>query len=147
MSLIYLPSWIISAVIWGNRMYINTNVGIIILIHLITGLSLASFSLFVSTPFSKYPQLGAIVATFLPVLLAYIFNDKAVLSKMTPGGMAAASFFFPPAFFLYAYRVVIGFEGVGLATKMSQADPDTELKLLPIIISGLVNFLVRHQPT
>ncbi|CAE6439054.1 unnamed protein product, partial [Rhizoctonia solani] len=105
-SMVYLPAWIITAVIWQRRIFSATNVGFIIAIHIITGLSLASFSLLASMPFHKSPQLAAISTTFLSLLLAII----AMLLPDSPTACAMYTLIFPPGFYVFAIKSVSRFE-------------------------------------
>ncbi|KAG8774772.1 hypothetical protein FRC12_001832 [Ceratobasidium sp. 428] len=105
-SLVYLPAWIVTAVVWHYRVFTETNVGLLIAIHIITGLSLASFSLLACMPFRKSPQLGAIATTFFSVLLSII----ALLVPRNPTACAMYTLIFPPGFFVFAIRAVSRFE-------------------------------------
>ncbi|KAG9085734.1 hypothetical protein FRC06_003473 [Ceratobasidium sp. 370] len=106
LSLVYLPAWIVTAAVWHYRIFTKTNVGLLIAIHIITGLSLASFSLVASMPFRKSPQLGAIATTFLTVLLSII----ALLIRRSPAICAVYTLIFPPGFFVLAIKAVSRFE-------------------------------------
>ncbi|KAF8745381.1 ABC-2 family transporter protein, partial [Rhizoctonia solani] len=105
-SMVYLPAWIITAVIWQRRIFSATNVGLIIAIHIITGLSLSSFSLLASMPFHKSPQLAAISTTFLSLLLAII----AMLLPDSPTACGMYTLIFPPGFYVFAIKAVSRFE-------------------------------------
>ncbi|KAJ1301707.1 hypothetical protein OPQ81_008941 [Rhizoctonia solani] len=105
-SMVYLPAWIITAVIWQRRIFSATNVGLIIAIHVITGLSLSSFSLLASMPFHKSPQLAAISTTFISFFLAII----AMLLPDSPTACAMYTLIFPPGFYVFAIKSVSRFE-------------------------------------
>ncbi|KAG8734715.1 hypothetical protein FRC10_011501, partial [Ceratobasidium sp. 414] len=106
LSLVYFPAWIITAVIWHYRIFAKTNLGLLIAIHIITGLSLASFSLVASMPFRKSSQLGAIATTFFAVLLSII----ALLIRHHPTVCAVYTLVFPPGFFVFAITAISRFE-------------------------------------
>ena len=61
LSLTYLPAWIIIAVIWKSFIFKQTSVAIILLLYVMTGLSLASWTFLVAAPFGSAPTLAAIV--------------------------------------------------------------------------------------
>ncbi|KAH7334283.1 hypothetical protein B0J17DRAFT_672798 [Rhizoctonia solani] len=105
-SMVYLPAWIITAVIWQRRVFSATNVGLIIAIHIITGLSLSSFTLLASMPFHKSPQLAAISTTFISLFLAII----AMLLPDSPTACAMYTLIFPPGFYVFAIKAVSRFE-------------------------------------
>lgn len=71
-SLIYLPAWVIVGIIWRYRIFSETNVLMILVVHLLLPLSLASWAFFVAAPFGKSPQLAAVVSTFLAILFAVV---------------------------------------------------------------------------
>ncbi|KAG9125344.1 hypothetical protein FRC07_008009 [Ceratobasidium sp. 392] len=124
-SLFYVPAWVSTAIIWHYRIFTKTNVGILILIHIITGyyplpslglrvltseytyrFSLTSFSLLACMPFRKSPQLAAIGTTFLALLCSIV----ALLAPMTSVIAALSTLVFPPGFFVFAIRAVSRFE-------------------------------------
>lgn len=63
LSLTYLPAWIVIAVIWKEFIFKQTSVAIILLLYILTGLSLASWTFLVAAPFASAPTLAAIVCT------------------------------------------------------------------------------------
>lgn len=137
MSLAYLPAWIVIAVIWHVRLFTQTNVGFLIGIHLILGLSLGSWSFFIATPFGKSPQLAAVVSTIASIvfaILGLIFNGEA-------GAAFIFSLLFPPAFYVLALRAISGFEMNGLPARVMQRDPNHHIMILPVMIAGIVRIL------
>jgi hypothetical protein len=69
---VYLPSWIIVTFVWHFKIWTHTSIGLIFLINLISGLSLAGWSMFVAAPFGKSPQLAAVASTFFSILTAVL---------------------------------------------------------------------------
>lgn len=135
MSLAYLPAWIVVSLIWHYRIFTETNAGIILVVHLLLGLVLASWSFFVGAPFGKSPQLAAVASTFLAIVFAII---ALVLSRVGDGGAFIFSILFPPAFYVFAIRCICGWENNLKATDVLQGDPDSGLRLLPLIIAAIV---------
>lgn len=135
-SLAYFPAWIITAVIWYRSIFSLSNPLIILIINVLTGLSLTSFSLFLTAPFSRSPQLAAVIATFVVVLLAIVTH---VASEMSTAGATITSLLLPPSFWVYAIRGVTGWENNGRATNMVQPDPDKGIVILPLIVANLVS--------
>ncbi|KAK0209024.1 hypothetical protein DFS33DRAFT_1372220 [Desarmillaria ectypa] len=128
-SLAYLPAWVIVSLIWHYRIFSKTNAGLIVVVHLLLGLSLASWSFF-------SPQLAAVASTFLAILFAII---ALVLGHA--GNVAAFIFtiFFPPGYYIFAIRAMCGFENNMLATNVLQGDPDNGLLLLPLLIAAIAS--------
>ncbi|KAI0714652.1 P-loop containing nucleoside triphosphate hydrolase protein [Earliella scabrosa] len=124
------------AIIWHFRIFTATNVGIVIVIHLLLGFTLASWSFFVATPFGKSPQLAAVASTFLAIVFA-IF--ALVFGRASTGAAFVFTILFPPGFYIFAIRAVCGFEVHEIATDVLQPDPDNGLRLLPLIIAAIID--------
>nr|VWP02214.1 Beta-galactosidase [Ganoderma boninense] len=135
-SLAYLPAWIIVSIIWHFRIFTATNVGVIIVVHLLLGLTLASWSFFVATPFGKSPQLAAVASTFLAIVFAIL---ALVFSRASTGAAFIFTIIFPPGFYIFAIRAICGWEVHQLATNVLQPDPDNALRLLPLIIAAIID--------
>ncbi|KAI0673936.1 P-loop containing nucleoside triphosphate hydrolase protein [Trametes maxima] len=135
-SLAYLPAWIIVAIIWHFRIFTATNVGLVIVIHLLLGLTLASWSFFVAAPFGKSPQLAAVASTFLAIVFAIL---ALVFTRASTGAAFIFTIIFPPGFYIFAIRAVCGFEVHQIATSVTQPDPDNALRLLPLIIAAIID--------
>lgn len=134
--LIYLPAWVAVAVVWHYRIFSATSVVMIIFIHVLLGLVLASWSFFVAAPFGKSPQLAAVASTFLAVIFAVL----ALTFSPNSNNYTAVIFtiVFPPGFYIFAIRAICGFENNQTAADALKADPDNGLYLLPLIIAALV---------
>jgi ATP-binding cassette subfamily A (ABC1) protein 3 len=134
-SLAYLPAWIVVSIIWHYRIFTATNVGLVLIVHLLFGFSLASWSFFVAAPFGKSPQLAAVATTFLGIIFA-------ILALVFSGaGTTAATIFtliFPPSYYVFAIRAICGWENHQIPTEILKPDPDSNLILLPLIIAAIV---------
>jgi ATP-binding cassette, subfamily A (ABC1), member 3 len=135
-------------------------VGWILAVHLLLGLSLASWSFFIAIPFGKSPQLAAVSSTFLAILFAIaalVFTSQTVTSSIPvnrlPGRAAFFSLVFPPSFYIFAIRAICGYENNQLPINALQGDPDYNLELLPLVIVAVVcdplysfqyDWLTRH---
>ena len=138
-SLAYLPAWVIVAITWHYRIFTHTNIVLVLFIHLLIGLSLASWSFFIAAPFGKSPQLAAIASTFLSVLFAILAQ---VYKNAGNTGAFIFSLLFPPGFYIFALRAICGFENKLMTTGLVRPDPDHQLRLLPLIIASIVWMLV-----
>ena len=98
-------------------------------------LSLASWSLFVGTPFGKSPQLAAIASTFFAILLAII----ALILKSRTGVATILTLIFPPMFYVFAIRSICGWEHNVQGANALKGDPTGHVVLLPLIIVALVS--------
>jgi ATP-binding cassette, subfamily A (ABC1), member 3 len=134
-SLAYLPAWIIVALTWHFRIFTNTHILLVLVIHLLLGLSLASWSFFVAAPFGKSPQLAAVASTFLAIVFAIV---ALVYGKASTTAAFIYTIILPPGFYIFAIRAVCGFENKLIPTNALSADPDNQLRLLPLLIAAVV---------
>jgi len=58
--------------IWKYLLFLNTSAALVLAIHNLLGLVLASWSFFIASPFRTSPQLAAVVATFSATVLAIL---------------------------------------------------------------------------
>ncbi|KAF8079136.1 hypothetical protein FPV67DRAFT_1467643 [Lyophyllum atratum] len=138
-SLTYLPAWIIVGAIWRFRIFALTNTGLIIVVHILLGLVLASWSFFVAAPFGKSPQLAAVITTFLSIMFVII----ALVMKQAGNGTAVIfSLIFPPGFYVFALRAIAGYENHLQPTNALKGDPDNHLVLLAMIVVAIVDIFL-----
>ncbi|KAF9235154.1 hypothetical protein BU15DRAFT_78325 [Melanogaster broomeanus] len=117
MSLACLPAWITVAVTWHYYIFSETNIGLVLVIHLLLGFSLASWSFFIAVPFGKSPQLAAIASTFMAFILAIL----ALVSHASTGVATIFTLVFPPGFYIFAIRTMCGWENNLIPTNVPQA--------------------------
>lgn len=53
-------AWIVVAIVWQRAIFSGTNIGLFIVLYVVTGLSLASWTQLVAVPFAAAPTLAAI---------------------------------------------------------------------------------------
>ncbi|PSN65543.1 nod factor export ATP-binding protein I [Corynespora cassiicola Philippines] len=121
-DLIYLPGWIIMGIIIRQLAFLTTNMGILIIFHILAGLALTSFSIFGAAFFRK-AQLSGITIVIVPILLAIIaqlagpFNTAAVY---------ILSLIFPPINFVFFIIYVARWERQMRPTNLVEAAPSYE---------------------
>jgi ATP-binding cassette subfamily A (ABC1) protein 3 len=135
-SLAFLPAWVIVALIWHYRIFTATSVGLVLAVHVLLGLSLASYGLAVGAPFGKSPQLAAVASTFGAIVSAIL---ALVFSRASTGAAVLFSLIFPPSFYVFAIRAICGWENHQIPTNALHGDPDNQLRLLPLLIIALVS--------
>ncbi|TFK56402.1 P-loop containing nucleoside triphosphate hydrolase protein [Heliocybe sulcata] len=138
-SLAYLPAWIVVSLVWHYQIFSATNAGLVLIVHLLFGWSLASWSFFVSAPFGNSPQLAAVASTFLSILFAIL---ALVFGRAGTGAAFIFSVIFPPGYYIFAIRAICGFENHQLATNVLKGDPDNHLMLLPLIIAAIIDIFL-----
>lgn len=62
MSGLYLPAWILVAIIWQKTIFSGTPIGLFIILYIITGLNIASWSQLVVVFFKNSSTLAAILS-------------------------------------------------------------------------------------
>ena len=144
MSLAYLPAWVIVSIIWHFRIFSITNGGLVFVVHLLLGLSLASWSFFLAVPFGKSPQLAAVASTFCAILFAILAQ---AWSGTTDGAGFIYTIIFPSGFYIFAVRAIAGWELHQVPTNVLQPDPDNHLRLLPFIIAAIVSATIPSTTT
>jgi hypothetical protein len=108
----------------------------ILAVHLLLPLSLASWSFVIAAPFGKSPQLAAVISTFLAILFAVL---ALVFGHASDGGAVIFTLIFPPGFYIFAIRAIAGWENHLHPTNALKGDPDNGLALLPLLIISLVS--------
>lgn len=135
-SLTYLPAWIGVALTWKFRIFTETNTGLILIVHLLLGLVLASWSFFISVPFGKSPHLAAVASTLLGLVFAVL---ALVMQSSQSGTLFIFSVLFPPSFYIFAIKAICGYENHQFPTNVLKGDPDRGIVLLPLIIAAIVS--------
>ncbi|KAF8844179.1 P-loop containing nucleoside triphosphate hydrolase protein [Paxillus ammoniavirescens] len=138
-SLAYLPAWIVVASVWHYRIFSETNGGLVLVVHLLLGFSLASWSFFIAAPFGKSPQLAAVASTFLAILFAIL---ALVLSHAGTGIATIFTLIFPPGYYIFAMRAICGWENHLMPTNIFKPDPDDHLTLFPILIACIIDIFM-----
>ena len=124
-DMLYLPGWILIAVILGVGVFAATNLGVVIVFHILTGLSFASFSIFISSFFKK-AQLSGISACILTLILGIV---SQIMKNPSTGTVAILSFLFPSCNYVNFTVIMARFERQELPLNLTQAAPENNSKL------------------
>ncbi|KDR85851.1 hypothetical protein GALMADRAFT_389530 [Galerina marginata CBS 339.88] len=135
-SALYFPTWIILALIWRARLFVETSAGLMILVHILTGVGLASWSFFISVPFSKSPQLAAVVGTGVAIVLGVI--PLALPSEFSTSTATALSFLFPSMFYVFILKSFAGFELNQTSPSLYHSNSNFEVTPLPMVIAVVI---------
>ena len=76
-----MVAWIVVAVVWQRAIFSGTNIGLFIVLYVVSGLSLASWTQLVAVPFAAAPTLAAITGTFMFMLML----DMKLMYSNFPG--------------------------------------------------------------
>ncbi|KAF2767506.1 putative ABC transporter [Teratosphaeria nubilosa] len=91
-DILYLPSWIIMAVIVGLQNYTFSNVGIMVGYFILSGLALSSWSIAFASLFRR-AQLSGITVTIVSIVLAIIIQ---VIPPVSTAAAIVLTLLFPP---------------------------------------------------
>lgn len=119
-DIIYLPGWIIMAIVLRQVIFQETNMGILIIYHILIGLSLTSFSILGASFFRK-AQLSGITVTILTVILAIIAQ---VAGPYNTAATAILSLLFPPMNYVFFIIHIARFERRLRPTNLVEAAPE-----------------------
>ncbi|KAF1973983.1 nod factor export ATP-binding protein I [Bimuria novae-zelandiae CBS 107.79] len=118
-DLIYLPGWIIMGIIVRQLAFVHTNVGILIIYHILIGGALTSFSIFGASFFRK-AQLSGITMVIIPILLAIIAQ---VAGPFSTGAIAVLSLLFPSMNYVWFITFVARWERMLQPTNLVKSAP------------------------
>lgn len=119
-DIIYLPGWIIMAAILREQAFPTTSMGILIVFHILAGLSLSSFSIFGASFFRK-AQLSGITITILAIVLAIVAQ---VSGPFATGATAVLSLLFPSMNYVFFIIYVARFERQSEACNLVKSAPE-----------------------
>jgi ATP-binding cassette subfamily A (ABC1) protein 3 len=119
-DIMYFPGWVIMGLIVWALAFRSSNVAILIIFHILAGLSLTSFSIFGGAFFRK-AQLSGITMVIIPILLAIIAQ---VAGPYGTGAIYALSLIFPSMNYVFFIIYVARFERQLIGTNMVKAAPD-----------------------
>jgi ATP-binding cassette subfamily A (ABC1) protein 3 len=118
-DIIYLPGWIIMALIISRLAFPTTSVGIMIIFHILAGCALASFSIFGASFFHK-AQLSGITITIGAIILAIIAQ---VAGPFGTGAVAVLSLLFPSVNYVFFIIWIARFERVKQSANLVHGAP------------------------
>ncbi|TFK42145.1 hypothetical protein BDQ12DRAFT_703521 [Crucibulum laeve] len=138
-SLIYMPAWLAVAGMWKFKLFTGTHWALVLGVHLLLGLGLASWSLFVSAPFGKSPQLASIFTSGIAIAVAVV---PVMISQPSNIVAPILSFCFPSMFYVFVIKAICGFELSLRETDLWQPDPRTGLRIAPLLAAAALGIFV-----
>lgn len=148
-SLIYLPGWVIAAIIMRFGVFTNTSIGIVLVFQIMSGLSMASMSIFVASFFNQ-AQLSANFNLIINVILSILCQ---VLTRPGTTTVIVLSVLFPGCNYIYFMTFMARFEELKRPANLLEIGPDSPwevaggilwiFSVLHIIIYPLLGALVE----
>ncbi|KXJ86319.1 hypothetical protein Micbo1qcDRAFT_140561 [Microdochium bolleyi] len=129
-SIVYLPGWVISAIIVARGVFAHSSVVILLLLFILTGLSFASMSIFGASFFHK-SQLSGVVS-----ILAYLLLGILAQALTAPGTAVVAilSLLFAPCNFVWQITNIARFEQALQPTDLTKVAPGSPWQLPAIVL-------------
>ncbi|KAJ4380361.1 hypothetical protein N0V86_004672 [Didymella sp. IMI 355093] len=121
-DIIYFPGWVIMGLIVWALAFRSSNAGILIIFHVLAGLSLTSFSIFGAAFFRK-AQLSGITIVIVPILLAIIAQ---VAGPFSTSAVYVLSLIFPSINYVFFIIWVARFERELTGANLGQGAPNYE---------------------
>lgn len=122
-DLIYTPAWLVMGVIVKFLVFPASNVGILIVYHLLAGLSLCSFSILFGAFFRK-AQLSGITTVIISLVLA-IVAQLGVGQHGSAGAVIVLSLLFPPMNYVFFIIWVAKFQQLELPANLGKSAPNS----------------------
>jgi ABC-type multidrug transport system ATPase subunit len=129
-DLVYAPGWIIIGLVLSVGVFATTSKAIVIIYHLLAGLSLASFSI-LGASFFKKAQLSGITLALTTLLLGVL---SQVIGVTNSGTVAVLSLLFVPCNYVFFIKFMARYERQKLATDLVRAAPQTPWALPGIVL-------------
>ncbi len=150
-DLIYAPGWLVVGIILSMGVFEKTSSAIVIIHHLLAGLSMTSFAIYGAAYFKK-AQLSGITVTILSALLGILAQ---FLSEGGTAGVAILSLLFPPMNYVYFLVFVARYERLQRPTNLLKSAPENPWTLpgvvfwvfliLQIIIYPIIGAMVERR--
>ncbi|KAL9638019.1 MAG: hypothetical protein Q9164_001837 [Protoblastenia rupestris] len=132
-DMMFLPGWICIGLILAFGVFQQTSTAILVVYHILAGLSLSSFAIFGAAFFHK-AQLSGIVTTIVALLLGVLAQ---VVAKTNGGAITVLSLLFPPMNYTFFTILMARWERQDMATNLLEAAPEN-----PWSIPGIVFFVL-----
>ena len=134
-DIIYAPGWAIMGIVLGVGVFAKTSKAVVIIFHLLSGLSLTSWSIF-GASFFKKAQLSGITLVIVTLLLGVLAQ---IINKTDSGTIAVLGLLFPPMNYVFQVVFMARYERQDLPTDLVNAAPENPWRFPGI---GLWVFLV-----
>jgi ATP-binding cassette, subfamily A (ABC1), member 3 len=129
-DIIYAPGWIIMGLVLAVGVFATTSKAIVIIYHLLAGLSLASFSI-LGASFFKKAQLSGITLALVTLLLGVLSQVIGITNSAT---VAILSLLFVPCNYVFFVIFMARYERQKMATDLVRAAPQNPWTLPGIVL-------------
>ena len=141
-TMMYLPGWIFMAIILQVEVFASTSFGILIVFHILAGLALSSFALFVGA-FFKRAQLSGITAIIVSLVLAILAQ---VYDTVGNGAVVVTSLLFPSMNYTYFIIYMARWQAQNFPTILTESAPDNTWSATGIVLWVLLIVQILVYP-
>lgn len=143
-DIVYLPAWIIMGAIIKGLVFPDTNVGIMILLHILIGFSLCSCSIFAASFFSR-AQVSGITVVIISLVLAIIAQIPLGKDAST-GAVILLGLIFPPMTYIFFIIATAGFQQIEHPMSLGEYSPAMDWQVTGGTLLGLMAVQVVVYP-
>ncbi|KAH7630276.1 hypothetical protein B0T09DRAFT_400118 [Sordaria sp. MPI-SDFR-AT-0083] len=129
-TILYLPGYVVSSIIMWAAVFKTSSIGILIIYHVLAGLSLASFSI-LGAAFFKKSQLSGISIVILYILLGVIAQ---IVTAPKTATVVVLSLLFMPCNYVYFISYLARFEAKEMATNLGKSAPESPWQVAGIVL-------------
>ncbi|KAJ9156929.1 ATP-binding cassette sub-family A member 5 [Coniochaeta hoffmannii] len=129
-TVVYAPGWIIGSIILGRGVFAHTNLGVVLIYHILAGLALSSMSIFGAAFFRK-SQLSGVCVTIAYILLAIIAQT---LTRPKTAPVVVLSLLFAPCNYTFFISLLARWEQQELATNLVKVAPNSPWSIPGIVL-------------
>ncbi|KAK3956806.1 hypothetical protein QBC32DRAFT_226994 [Pseudoneurospora amorphoporcata] len=129
-TILYLPGYVVSSIIMWAAVFKTSSIGILIIYHVLAGLSLASFSI-LGAAFFKKAQLSGISIVILYILLGVIAQ---IVTAPKTATVVVLSLLFMPCNYVYFISYLARFEAKEMATNLGKSAPESPSQVAGIVL-------------
>ncbi|KAK9480821.1 hypothetical protein V1514DRAFT_288489 [Lipomyces japonicus] len=120
---VYIIGWVVIGVAVQVTMFYNTNIGTVIVFHLLNGFANISWSLVLAQPF-RQAQLSGIFSTGVCILLAIMAVVQRSVGPYNTATSGILGFIFPPMTYVFYCQENARFEKQVLGLSLTKVAPD-----------------------
>ncbi|KAH6640455.1 hypothetical protein F5144DRAFT_483305 [Chaetomium tenue] len=128
-SALYLPGWVVSALILWSGVFVHTSAAIIFFYFILSGLALGSMAI-LGASFFKKAQLSGVLITIALILLAIIAQT---ISWPKTSAVVTLSLLFTPCNFTFFISLLARWEQQEWPTDLAQSPPNSPWELPGIV--------------
>lgn len=141
---VYFLSWILIPVAYSQIVYIDCSLANLILYHILSGLSMVSFAIFMGTFFTN-SHISGIISSGICVIMAIGVTIQTRVPEDSGhqlGAIYALTFLFPPSNYAYYMSTISRFQKESQATNMIKEAPKSGILVVVIFAAAAAQIFI-----